>query len=141
MAADQHQRIRRAFTSAASGGAVTFLLASCSGYYPVEVNTADRLTGVWSDWTGATVEFKDDGTFAAKGLDKADIVGWGCSGFAGLQHGTWSPSGTYGEVTFDRVDCEDMKLAFYGSPDSFVACFTRDVTSGGCTHEFSRKEG
>lgn len=91
MAADQHQRIRRALMSAALGGAVTFLLASCSGYYPVEVNTVDRLTGVWSDWTGATVEFKDDGTFTAKGLDKADVVGWGCSGFADRQHGTWSP--------------------------------------------------
>ncbi|WP_418961620.1 hypothetical protein [Streptomyces tritici] len=34
-----------------------------------------------------------------------------------------------------------MRLAFYGSPSSFVACFTKDVTSGGCSHEFSRDEG
>ncbi|MET9677062.1 hypothetical protein ABZY68_28815 [Streptomyces sp. NPDC006482] len=118
-----------------------FLLASCSGYYPVEVDTVDRLTGVWSDWTGATVEFKDDGTFTAAGLDKADVIGWGCTGFAERQHGTWSPSGTHDTVTFDGVDCEDMSLAFYGSPESFIFCFTRDVTAGGCSHEFSRDTG
>ncbi len=141
MAADRLQRIRRACRGAAWGGAATFLLAACSGYYPVEVDSADQLTGVWSDWSGVTVEFEDDGTFTAEGFDKEDVVGWGCSGFAERQHGTWTPSGSYGDVTFDGVDCEDMKLAFYGSPSSFVACFTQDVTSGGCTHEFSRDRG
>jgi hypothetical protein len=121
------------------GCAVTFLSASCSDY-PVEVDSVDQLTGVWSNWDGATVEFKDDGTFTARGLNKED-VGYECSGIADRQHGTLSPSGTFAEVTFDGVDCEDMKLAFYGSPSSFVACFTRDVTAGGCTDEFSRKDG
>ncbi|MFJ3714488.1 hypothetical protein [Streptomyces sp. NPDC090057] len=139
MAGNQHQAIRRAFMGAALGCAVTFLLASCSDY-PVEVTTADQLTGVWSDWTGATVEFKDDGTFTAKGLDKvSDVVDSGCSGFTERLHGSWSP--TYGTVTFDGVDCKDMRLAFHGSPDSFVACFTRDMTSEGCANEFNRKEG
>ncbi|MGD1225363.1 hypothetical protein AB9Q10_43880 [Streptomyces krungchingensis] len=138
MAAEQHQRIRRAFMGAASVCAATFLLASCSDY-PVEVDTVDQLTGVWSDFAGRMVEFKDDGTFTAKGLDKAD-VGADCSGIADRQRGTVSLSGTYGEVTFDGVDCEGMKLAFYGSPSSFVACFTQDMTSGGCTDEFSRKD-
>ncbi|WP_405635800.1 hypothetical protein OHB53_23770 [Streptomyces sp. NBC_00056] len=138
MAADQHQRIRRAFMGAALGSAVTFLLTSCS-VYPVEVNAIDQLAGVWSDVAGRTVEFKDDGTFTAKGLDKAE-VGAECSGIADRQHGTVSLFGTYGEVTFDGVVCEGMKLAFYGSPSSFVACFTRDMTSGGCTDEFSREE-
>ncbi|MFE5943675.1 hypothetical protein [Streptomyces sp. NPDC056480] len=73
---------------------MTLLSASCSGYYPVEVDSADQLTGVWSDWSGVTVEFEDDGTFVAKGLDKDDVVGWGCTGFAERQHGTWSPFGT-----------------------------------------------
>ncbi|MFF4163023.1 hypothetical protein [Streptomyces sp. NPDC001741] len=141
MGADRRQRIRRAFVGAASGPAVALLLTSCSGYYPVAVDSAEQMTGMWSDFSGATVEFEDDGTFVAEGFDTKDIVGWGCSGFAGRQHGTWTPSGTYGEVTFDGVDCEDMQLAFYGSPSSFVACFTRDVTSGGCTHEFSREDG
>ncbi|MFG2328389.1 hypothetical protein ACGFMM_02060 [Streptomyces sp. NPDC048604] len=118
---------------------MTFLLASCSGYYPVHVDSADRLTGVWTDWSGATVEFKDDGRFTATGFDKEDIVGWGCTGFAEQQQGTWSPA-PYSEVTFDGVDCEDMSLAFYGSPSSFVACFTKDMTAGGCTHEFSRQQ-
>ncbi|MEV7281912.1 hypothetical protein [Streptomyces sp. NPDC093111] len=113
-----------------------FLLVSCSTY-PVEVRTADQLTGTWTDFAGRTVEFKDDGTFTAKDLDKAD-VGAECSGIAALQKGTVSLSGAYGDVTFDGVDCEDMKLAFYGSPSSFVACFTRDVTAGGCTGELRR---
>ncbi|PBC63873.1 hypothetical protein BKI49_12155 [Streptomyces sp. Tue6028] len=139
MAADQHQRIRRAFMGAALGCVVTLLLASCSDY-PVEVDTVDQLTGVSSDFAGRTVEFKGDGTFTAEGLDKAE-VGAECSGIADRQQGTLSLLGSYGEVTFDGVDCEDMKLAFHGSPSSFVACFTRDMTSGGCTDEFSREKG
>ncbi|MEV0976975.1 hypothetical protein [Streptomyces sp. NPDC049915] len=117
---------------------MTFLSASCS-VYPVEIDSADQLAGVWSDFAGRTVEFTDDGTFTAKGLDKA-YVGAECSGIADRQHGTLSLFGTYGEVTFDGVDCEGMKFAFYGSPSSFVACFTRDVTSGGCTDEFRRRK-
>ncbi|TXS29787.1 hypothetical protein EAO71_14290 [Streptomyces sp. ms191] len=116
---------------------MAFLLTSCS-VYPVEVDTVDQLAGVWSDFDGRTVEFKDDGTFTAQGLDEAGI-GAQCSGIAARQHGAVSLSGTYGEVTFDGVDCEGMALAFYGSPSSFVACFTRDPVSGGCTDEFSRK--
>lgn len=139
MAADRHQRIRRAFMGAALGCAVTFLLASCSDY-PVQVDTVDQLTGVWSNWAGATVEFKGDGTFTAKGLGKGDL-GDECSGIADRQQGALSPSGTFAEVTFDGVDCAGMKLAFYGSPDSFVACFTRDVTAGGCTDEFRQEDG
>ncbi|MFJ9812882.1 hypothetical protein ACIRTB_32155 [Streptomyces sp. NPDC101158] len=139
MAAGRHQRIRRAVSGAALGCAVTFLLVSCSDY-PVEVDSVDQLTGVWSDFAGRTVEFKDDGTFTAKGLDKAD-VGSECAGIGDRQEGTVSLSGSSDEVTFDGVECEGMKLAFYGSPSSFVICFTQDMTSGGCTGEFSRKEG
>ncbi|MFE5542285.1 hypothetical protein ACFQ71_00545 [Streptomyces sp. NPDC056534] len=140
VAAGQCLWVRRACWRAVLGSAVVFLVAGCSGYYPVSVGRADQLTGVWSEWSGASVEFEDDGTFTATGLDESDVVGWGCTGFAERQRGAWSPSGTYGEVTFDGADCDDMQLAFYGSPTSFVACFTRDVTSGGCTHEFRRDE-
>lgn len=124
---------------AALGCAVTFLLSSCSDY-PVEVNTNGQLAGVWSDFAGRTVEFEGDGTFTAQGLDKAD-AGDECPGIADRQHGTVSLFGSYGEVTFDGVDCEGMKIGFQGSPSSFVVCFTRDLASGGCTGEFSRKEG
>lgn len=140
MAAGRFQWVRRVCRGVASGGVVA-ILSACSGYYPVQVDTADQLTGVWSEWSGATVEFEDDGTFTATGLDQGDVVGWGCTGFAERQRGTWSPAGTYGDVTFDGVDCEGMELAFYGSPGSFVACFTQDETSGGCTHEFRRENG
>ncbi|MFB6621812.1 hypothetical protein ACFCWD_04485 [Streptomyces sp. NPDC056374] len=141
VAAGQCLWVRRACWRVVLGSAVVFLVAGCTGYYPVSVGRADQLTGVWSEWSGASVEFEDDGTFTATGLDVSDVVGWGCTGFAERQRGAWSPSGTYGEVTFDGADCDDMQLAFYGSPTSFVACFTRDVTSGGCTHEFRRDEG
>ncbi|MFG3345129.1 hypothetical protein ACGF1Z_08675 [Streptomyces sp. NPDC048018] len=119
---------------------MALLLVSCSDY-AVRIDTADQLTGVWSDFAGRTVEFKDDGTFTANGLDKAD-VGTECSGIAAQQRGTVSLSGPggYGEVSFDGVDCAGMKLAFYGSPTSFVACFTQDVAPGtGCTGEFHRQ--
>ncbi|MET9964235.1 hypothetical protein ABZ128_35015 [Streptomyces sp. NPDC006326] len=139
MAADRHQRIRRAFTGAALGCAVTFLLASCS-VYPVAINAVDQLTGVWSSYnTEATVEFKDDGTFTGKGLDKSDLGTFWCSGIADRQHGTWSHLGNFTEVTFDGVDCEGMQFAFYGSQSHFIACFTRDVTSG-CTEEFRKAD-
>ncbi|MEU6978361.1 MULTISPECIES: hypothetical protein [unclassified Streptomyces] len=116
---------------------MTFLATSCS-VYPVEVETADQLVGVWSDFAGRTVEFKGDGTFTAKGLDEAEVAA-DCSGIADPQQGSLALGGTYADVTFDGVDCEGMKLAFYGSPSSFVACFTRDVTVGACTDELSRK--
>ncbi|MEW2415359.1 hypothetical protein AB0953_16810 [Streptomyces sp. NPDC046866] len=118
---------------------MAFLLSSCSSY-PVQVNTVDQVTGVWSDFAGRTVEFKGDGTFTATGLDTSDL-GAACPGIADRQHGAVSLGGSYGDVTFDGVDCEGMRLAFYGSPSSFVACFTQDVTSGGCTDEFRRKGG
>lgn len=138
MAAGRHQRIRRAFMGVAWGCGVSFLLTSCSTY-PVEVTSADQLAGVWEDFAGRTVEFKGDGTFTATGMDEAD-VGEECSGVAATQQGALSLSGTYADVTFDGVDCEGMMLAFYGSPSSFVVCFTRDVTAGGCTGELSRKD-
>lgn len=125
---------------AALGCAATFVSASCStSDYPVEVRTVDQLVGVWSDFAGSTVEFKGDGTFTAKGLDRA-AIGAECAGIADRQNGTVALSGTYGEVTFDGVDCRGMELAFYGSPTSFVVCFTRDAASGGCADEFSRKK-
>ncbi|MFE0652743.1 hypothetical protein ACFVZH_29630 [Streptomyces sp. NPDC059534] len=130
--------MRRAGVGVVLGCGVMFLVAACS-VYPVEVDSVDQLEGVWSDFAGRTVEFKDDGTFTAKGLDKA-AIGAECSGIADRQEGSVSLAGTYGEVTFDGVDCEGMELAFYGSPSSFVACFTGDAASGGCADEFSRKD-
>lgn len=121
------------------GVGVTVLVAGCS-VYPVSVE-AGGVTGVWSSYgSEATVEFKDDGTFVGTGLDASDVGTRWCSGIAGRQQGKWTPSGEFAEVSFDGVDCEDVDFAFYGSPEHYIACFTRDVTAG-CTEEFRREEG
>ncbi|MFI8822251.1 hypothetical protein [Streptomyces sp. NPDC053431] len=114
------------------------LLTSCS-VYPVAVDD-EGLTGVWSSYgSEATVEFKADGTFTGKDLDKSNVGTLYCSGISARQHGSWSLSGTFAEVTFDGVDCQDMVFSFHGSPEHYIACFTRDVTAG-CTEEFDREE-
>lgn len=137
MAAGTHRWMRRAFKGVALGCVAGVLLAGCSDY-PVEVDSSGQLTGVWSDYAGRTVEFADDGTFTARGLDKA-MVGASCDGVAERQQGAVDLQGSYAEVTFDGVECEGMNLTFHGSPSSYVFCFTRDMTAGGCTDEFSRK--
>ncbi|MFI8960825.1 hypothetical protein ACIGO8_01820 [Streptomyces sp. NPDC053493] len=115
------------------------LLASCSDY-AVSVESEDQVTGVWASYgSEATVDFKADGTFTAKDLDTSDLGTTWCPGIADPQHGTWSLFGTYAEVTFEGVDCDDTMFAFHGSPEHFIACFTDDLTAT-CTEEFDREE-